>query len=81
MKAASSNFQLQKNANAFNSDLDLQCDDLLHNFTTKDSQLMKGSIPWRGAREKDPKFVQILLEACTRPGDLVMDYNASTGVF
>lgn len=59
--------------------IDLVEDDLLHNFTTPMTQLMNGTIPWRGAREKDPRFVQILVEAVTDPGDVVLDYNASTG--
>lgn len=59
--------------------IDLEEDDLLHNFTTAKTQLMNGTIPWRGAREKDPRFIQILVEASTDPGDVVLDYNASTG--
>jgi hypothetical protein len=35
-------------------EIDVSTDDVLHNLVTKDSQLMKGSTPWRGAREKDP---------------------------
>lgn len=60
--------------------IDLEEDDLLHNFTTAKTQLMNGKIPWRGAREKDPRFLQILVEASTDPGDVVLDYNASTGM-
>lgn len=59
--------------------IDLEADDLLHNFTTSKTQLMNGSIPWRGAREKDPCLLQILIEASSDPGDVVLDYNASTG--
>jgi len=58
--------------------IDLEEDDLLHNFTTSTSQLMNGSIPLRGAREKDPKLLQILLEASTSLANVVLDYNAST---
>lgn len=61
--------------------IDLEADDLLHNFTTSKSQLMNGSIPWKGAREKDPRFLQVLIEASSNPGDVILDYNASTGEF
>ncbi len=53
--------------------IDLEADDLLHNFTTSKSQLMNGSIPWRGAREKDPRFLQVLIEASSNLGDVVLD--------
>lgn len=62
--------------------IDLEEDDLLHNFTkSAKTQLMNGMIPWRGAREKDPRFLQILVEASTDPGDVVLDYYASTGEY
>lgn len=60
--------------------VDLEEDDLLHNFTTAKTQLMNGRIPWSGAQEKDPRFLQILIEASTDSGDVVLDYNASTGL-
>ena len=40
---------------------------------------MKESTPWRGAREKDPLLIQMLIESTTALGDLVMDCTASTG--
>jgi hypothetical protein len=58
-------------------EIDVSTDDVLHNLVTKDSQLMKGSTPWRGAREKDPLLM--LIESTTSLGDLVMDCIASTG--
>jgi hypothetical protein len=36
--------------------IDVAVDDVLFNLVTKDSQLMRGSTPWRGGREKDPSF-------------------------
>ena len=42
---------------------------------------MHGTIPWRGAREKDPLFMQVLIESLTKPGDIVLDWKASTGTF
>ena len=35
--------------------IDLENDDLLINPVTEDTQLMRGTIPWRGTR-KDPLF-------------------------
>jgi hypothetical protein len=60
-------------------EIDVSTDDVLHNLVTKDSQLMKGSTPWRGTREKDPLLMQMLIESTTSLGDLVMDCTASTG--
>ena len=58
----------------------LEEDGLLHNFTTVDTQSMNGIVPWRGPREKDPAFMQILIEALSKPGDIIMDCTASTGM-
>lgn len=35
-------------------------------------QLMNDTIPWRGAREKHPKFMQILIQSLTKEGDIVV---------
>jgi hypothetical protein len=43
------------------------------------SQLMRGSTPWRGSREKDPLLLQLLIESTTQVGDIVLDCTASTG--
>jgi hypothetical protein len=59
--------------------LDVANDDVLFNLVTKDSQLMNGSIPWRGGREKDPLLLQLLIESTTSLGDTVLDCTASTG--
>jgi hypothetical protein len=32
--------------------IDVAVDDVLFNLVTKDTQLMRGSTPWRGGREK-----------------------------
>jgi hypothetical protein len=73
-------FSFQPVQELLNYDIDVGRDDVLHNFVTKDSQLMSGSIPWRGSREKDPLLLQMLIEATTSPGDIVMDCSASTGL-
>jgi hypothetical protein len=59
--------------------IDVAVDDVLFNLVTKDTQLMRGSIPWRGGREKDPLLLQLLIESTTQVGDLVLDCTASTG--
>ena len=39
---------------------------------------MHGNIPLKGAREKDPESLQFLIEALTKPEDVVLDAYAST---
>jgi hypothetical protein len=34
--------------------IDVAVDDIFFNLVMKDTQLMRGSSPWRGGREKDP---------------------------
>jgi hypothetical protein len=58
--------------------IDLENDDLLINLVTEDTQLMRGAIPWRRAREKDPLFLQMFIESTTAVGDIVLDCTAST---
>ena len=60
--------------------IDVAVDDVLFNLVTKDTQLMNGSIPWRGGREKDPLLLQLLIESTTQVGDIVLDCAASTGM-
>lgn len=55
-----------------------KCDCIL-NFTSEESQLMNGLVPWRGPREKDLSFMQGLIEVLTKPGDIILDWFASTG--
>lgn len=64
-----------------NSGIQVHMDDVLRNGVTKASQLMNGVVPWRGPREKDPGFMQILIESFSLPGDMVFDYSAATGLF
>jgi hypothetical protein len=59
--------------------IDVAVDDVLFNLVTKESQLMRGSSPWRGGREKDPLLLQLLIESTTQLGDIVLDCTASTG--
>jgi hypothetical protein len=59
--------------------IDVAVDDVLFNLVTKDTQLMRGSTPWRGGRENDPVLLQLLIESTTHVGDIVLDCIASTG--
>jgi hypothetical protein len=59
--------------------IDVGGDDILQNFTTKESQMMNGTMPWRGPRERDPLLLQMLIEAASQPGDLVLDCTSATG--
>jgi hypothetical protein len=59
--------------------IDVVVDDVLFNLVTKDTQLMRGSIPWRGSREKDPLLLQLLIESSKQVGDIIHDCITSTG--
>jgi hypothetical protein len=59
--------------------INIAVDDVLFNLVTKDTQLMRGSTPWRGGKEKDPLLLQLLIESTTQVGDIVLDWTASTG--
>jgi hypothetical protein len=59
--------------------IDVGGDDILQNFTTKELQMMNGTMPWRGPRERDPLLLQMLIEAASQPSDLVLDCTSATG--
>jgi hypothetical protein len=59
--------------------IDVAVDDVLFNLVTRDTQLLRGSTPWKGGREKDPILLQLLIESTTQVGDIVLDCIASTG--
>ena len=58
---------------------DVGRDDVLQNHVSRDNQLMNASRPWRGPREKSVPLLQMLIEATTDPGDVVLDCTTSTG--
>jgi hypothetical protein len=78
-----SNFFFKRSSTMLKAKVDLHRDDLLINYTTEDSMLMNDMdrMPWRGAREKDARFIQFIIEGTTDEGDLVLDCTASTGEF
>ena len=51
---------------------------LLENIVTSPA-MMPNREPWRGAREKSDIFFQLLIDACSKFGDTVVDLTASTG--
>jgi hypothetical protein len=59
--------------------VDVASNEWLRNFTIRADQDMNGQKPWRGPREKSPGFWQMLIEASTLPGDIVLDYTAMIG--
>ena len=78
-----SNFSFRRSATMSKAKVDLKRDDLLINYTTEDSMLIdaKDKRSWRGAREKDARFLQHIIEGTTDEGDVVFDCTASTGEF
>lgn len=61
--------------------VDVSRDDILQNLVSREDQLLNGSTPWRGPREKSVILMQMLIEACSFPGDLILDCSAATGMF
>jgi hypothetical protein len=55
--------------------------DYFYNFVSFASQLMHGSVPWRGPREKNPEFMKSFIENLSKVGDIIFEWNASTGYF
>jgi hypothetical protein len=77
----SSTFSIRPVAELDSVGIDVAVDDVFFNLVTKDTQLMKGSTPWRGGREKDPVLLQLLIESTTKVGDIVFDCTASIGTY
>jgi hypothetical protein len=75
----SSTFSIRPVAELDSIGINIAVDDVLFNLVSKDTQLMRGSTPWRGGREKDPVLLQLLIESTTHIGDIVLDCTASTG--
>jgi hypothetical protein len=74
----SSTFSIRPMAELDSVGIDVAVDDVIFNLVTRDTQLMRGSNPWRGGREKDPVLLQLLIESTTQVGDIVLDCTAST---
>jgi hypothetical protein len=74
----SSTFSIRLVANLNSVEINVAVDDVLFNLVTKDTQLMKGSTPWRRGREKDPLLLQLLMESNKHVSDIVLDCTTST---
>ena len=61
--------------------VDVARDDILLNLVSREDQLMDGSTPWRGPREKSLALMQMLIQASSSPGDIVLDCSTATGTF
>jgi hypothetical protein len=61
----SSTFSIRLVAELDSVGIDIAVDDVLFNLVTKDTQFMRGNIPWRGGREKDHVLLQLLIESTT----------------
>jgi hypothetical protein len=79
VKKESSKFTFSTSSSMKDIGVDVASDEWLQNFTTRVDQAMNGLKPWRGPREKSPDFWQMLIEASTLPGDIVLDCTAMTG--
>jgi hypothetical protein len=80
LEVPSSTFSIRPMAELNSVGTNVAVDDILFNLVTKDTQLMRGSTPWRGGREKDPVLLQFLIESTTHVGDIVLDCTTSTGI-
>ncbi len=54
-------------------------DDILQNFLPQAAVTMNGNVPWRGPRERSKEFMQMIVEALTDDGDVVVDCAAALG--
>jgi hypothetical protein len=61
----SSTFSIGPLAEFHSVGIDVAVDDVFFNLVTKDTQIMRGSTPWRRSREKDPVLLQLLIESTT----------------
>jgi hypothetical protein len=78
MKKGSSKFTFSTSSSMKDIGVDVASDEWLQNFTTRADQAMNGLKPWCGPREKSLGFWQMLIEASTLAGDIVLDCTAMT---
>lgn len=72
-------FSFKRTPPMFKAKVDLRRDDMLMNYTTEETMLINkaASKPWHGAREKDARFYEFIIEGTTDKGALVLDCTAS----
>jgi hypothetical protein len=61
----SSTFLIRPMAELDSVGINVTADDIFFNLVTKDTQLMRGTSPWRGSKKKDPLLLQMLIESTT----------------
>jgi hypothetical protein len=59
--------------------VDVDGDDILQNFRTKELQKMNETVPWSGPRKRNLLLLQMLIEAASQLGDLVLDCTSTIG--
>ena len=53
-------------------------DDILQSFCGRDNVAMNRGTPWRRPQEKARAFMQMVVEALSALGDVIMDYTTGT---
>ena len=77
----------ESNLNVLTSDFEdlgynLKRDGWLNSFTdAKNQSTRKDGVPWRGAREKCPKFFSIIFSALADNDGIIMDWQCGLGLF
>ena len=56
-------------------------DNCLQNIVLPENQMCNGPKPWRGPREKSVVLMEMLIEAASNPGNVILDCMAATGQF
>ena len=79
-ESVASGFSIQENRLASKLEADIVDEVVLRNFTTIDIASQQNGLLWGGGREKHPALVQLLLQSFSKPGDVILDCNASTGI-
>jgi len=71
-----SKFQFQACPKLKDLGVDVTIDDILQNNIKETLTMDSNSRPWRGAKEKDACFLQMLIQASSLPSDIVTDCTA-----
>lgn len=61
--------------------VDVGKDDCLQNIVLPENQSCNGAKPWRGPREKSVVLMEMLIEAASDPGNVILDCTTTTGQF
>jgi len=61
--------------------VNLARDNIIQSWCNANEVTMNEDIPWWGPREKSRQFMQMIVEAFTEPGTIVIDCTAATSDF